>query len=395
MVYPALIFLWPLHDAFHDAFHDLTFTSTSLVPTSTTPSSSAYSSSTQLILNASPRPPHLVLSATNGQTSSFGVGGGHVGLRGQQLMSTTIQTHMDPFSQLAAIVPSFRRLVYSSPSAMGRYLLQLYESNAKELRILFEDVPPECLDILDQKLKHLAIRRHVRFTYEEEISSLIVRLMPSLGHEVVCSQFFIELICRITSLPGHSSQSICGLNSTRFTVPGIRSKEADAALGPSSRTLDPLPQVGYAEGLSARRIDAKWWLLNSGGQTKLVLIFNLKRDPFALRIERWEMTPYTGRQTRQGRTSVPASTQIFDISQDGHVVPSSTPLTLPYLSIFDAPHVAGQDIVFTPRVCNTRTGVHVRYVLAARNAEELKEVVTWCAISAEKVVIIEDFNAHP
>ncbi|KAI5796230.1 hypothetical protein DFH27DRAFT_109369 [Peziza echinospora] len=257
---------------------------------------------------------------------------------------------MDLFAKLSAIVPYAHRRVYSSPSAVGRYLLQQYESNVKESRILFEGVPAECLDILDVKLKQLGFRGHVRFTYEEEINSLIVRLMPSLGHDVLCGQFFLELVNRIISLPGHSPQSIYVLNSARFIVPGVRSKEGDGALRPSSRLGDSFPslvlEVGYSESLSALRIDAQWWLLNSGGQTKLVLILRLKRDPFSLRIEKWEMT-YTGRLTRQGRTSVPGSTQIFDIDHDGVVTPSRTPLTIPYLSIFDTPHVAGQDVVFT------------------------------------------------
>ena len=106
---------------------------------------------------------------------------------------------------------------------MGRYLLQLYEGNAKESRILFEDVPPECLDILDQKLKHLGIRGHVRFIYEEEISSLIVRLIPSLGHDVVGGQFLAELLYRICSIPGHSPQSIYVLNSFKRRRWGIAS----------------------------------------------------------------------------------------------------------------------------------------------------------------------------
>ncbi|KAI5811457.1 repair protein Rad1/Rec1/Rad17-domain-containing protein [Peziza echinospora] len=56
----------------HDAFHDLSFTSTSSSSSNTSSTSSSHniSSSTHLILTASPRPPHLVLSATNGQTSS-------------------------------------------------------------------------------------------------------------------------------------------------------------------------------------------------------------------------------------------------------------------------------------------------------------------------------------
>jgi len=150
---------------------------------------------------------------------------------------------MDPFAKLSAMVPSAHRRVYSSASAVGRYLLQLYESNTKELRILFEGIPAECVDILDVKLKQLGFRGHVRSTYEEEINSLIVRLMPSMGRDVLCGQFSLELLHRIISLPGHSSQSIYVLNSARFVVPGVRSKEGDGALRPSSRIGDSFPSL--------------------------------------------------------------------------------------------------------------------------------------------------------
>ena len=155
------------------------------------------------------------------------------------------QTQMDPFARMCTLIPSARRHVYTSPRAVG-HLLDLYERAAatKETYILFEGVPGDCLERLDVELRKKGLRRHARFTYEEDINSLIVRLLPSKGHEIVDATFFANLLQKISTLPGHGLRSVVTTGATRFAVPGgIRSKEGNATLAPASRRGDFMPSI--------------------------------------------------------------------------------------------------------------------------------------------------------
>lgn len=53
-------------------------------------------------------------------------------------------------------------------------------------------------------------------------------------------------------------------------------------------------EVGYSEPLSQLRICAEWWLVNSGGLTRMVIIILVSGGPNALHIELWELRPNTG-----------------------------------------------------------------------------------------------------
>ncbi|KAI5809097.1 hypothetical protein DFH27DRAFT_650327 [Peziza echinospora] len=101
----------------------------------------------------------------------------------------------DPFARLLTMIPTTRQYTCSSPSSLAQFLLQYYDDkvSTRESRLLFKGVSADWLEMTDLKLKQLGIRGHLRFTYEEEIQSLIVRLMPSLGHEAVCGEFFARI----------------------------------------------------------------------------------------------------------------------------------------------------------------------------------------------------------
>ena len=48
-------------------------------------------------------------------------------------------------------------------------------------------------------------------------------------------------------------------------------------------------EVGYSEAFDFLRLDAKWWLINSAGNTRFVMIVQFMTDPFAIHIECWAM----------------------------------------------------------------------------------------------------------
>src|SRR6266705_920142 len=67
-------------------------------------------------------------------------------------------------------------------------------------------------------------------------------------------------------------------------------------------------EAGVFESLQKLKNDARWWLSNSGGQVKIVLIFSVQRESRTIQIERWENGPVTTR-VNQPLAQVPTQVQ--------------------------------------------------------------------------------------
>ena len=106
-------------------------------------------------------------------------------------------------------------------------------------------------------------------------------------------------------------------------------------------------EVEYSKALDFLRLDSKWWLINSAGNTRFVMIVQLITDPFAIHIECWAMVTSDDRQTIPAPTLIPTCVQLFDIEVDGTVFSESPDLRIPYSSIFDEPNENAPDAVLT------------------------------------------------
>ena len=119
--------------------------------------------------------------------------------------------------------------------------------------------------------------------------------MPGLPHESTAWTFFLSVAIKIYALPGHTPSSIVPTGAARFGAPGKGSKEADARIRPATRGKDEWPsfvfELGYSESLPALHIDSQWWLINSSGQTKWVMIIRTTENLFSLHLELWTMVP--------------------------------------------------------------------------------------------------------
>lgn len=104
-------------------------------------------------------------------------------------------------------------------------------------------------------------------------------------------------------------------------------------------------EVGYSEPLSQLRIDAEWWLVNSGGLTRMVIVILVSDRPDALDIEVWELGPNLRRKTRNTPTTVPTATNKLHIDGTANVNPGNASLTIPYAVLFDNAHPFAADIV--------------------------------------------------
>lgn len=164
--------------------------------------------------------------------------------------------------------------------------------------------------------------------------------MPGPKHEALGGTLFREIERKIEGIPGHV-YAFSPVGSTRFegTIDD-HGKEADFALRPATRverTSWPslVIEVGYSERLDDLHSDASWWLRNSQGRTRFVIVAKISRDPFTLRIECWKW----GCPETEGDAAlwIPKCIQDFEINADGDVTSplASLELRIPYDSLFD------------------------------------------------------------
>ena len=192
----------------------------------------------------------------------------------------------------------------------------------------------------------------VLFTTENSLSALICRILPGGRHKTLIMNLGMKLASKMGSIPGRTWNSIEFIGGDRFGIPKVRSKEGHDALVPATRGKRPvwpsaMLEVGYSQALDFLRLDAKWWLINSGGKTRFVMIFQIMTEPFALHIECWAMVTSDDQQTIQAPTLSPACVQLFDIETDGTVTSESTELRIPYCFIFDEPNENAMDLVLS------------------------------------------------
>ena len=120
-----------------------------------------------------------------------------------------------------------------------------------------------------------------------------------------------------------------------------RGKEPDESWYPRSRLfLDPpsfVIEVGHSESKAQLRMDADFWLTQTNGRTKLVLLINPNPDK-SLALERWEALP-NPRPAREAaraasrREFIPNKVQGLTIDSQGNV--QGAPLYFPCDLIFD------------------------------------------------------------
>ncbi|KAG0134918.1 hypothetical protein HOY82DRAFT_480722 [Tuber indicum] len=212
------------------------------------------------------------------------------------------------------------------------------------------------LDIIDNAFVNHGIRRQVRFIYESPIESLIIKCMPGSTHEIVSRRFMTKLHDKICAIPGHTEYSYDPVGSTRFSVSGKRSKEGDEGLKPADTRPHEedwpslMVEVGYSQTLLSLQECAHWWLTESRGQTRMVILIQVGKDPKSIRLERWECLPDLNWVSTRSRTyTKPSFLQYFDIDAAGTVSheESHPDLVIPYNTVFDTPNPAGTDIVLS------------------------------------------------
>jgi len=175
--------------------------------------------------------------------------------------------------------------------------------------------------IIEELLYSFGFRSALRFTFEYVVRGAIVRIMPGSEHESVGGELYDDIVRKIDAIPGHLRSTV-QVGGTRSKVQGFRGKEGDYGLRPRTRKAKGswpslMIEVGYSQTLELLGYDAEWWLLQSQGRTRFVILIKVGREPFSLRIECWQMRPSP--LLGISEEWVPTCTQDFDINEAGEV----------------------------------------------------------------------------
>jgi len=224
--------------------------------------------------------------------------------------------------------------------------------------LVFKPVTEVNVNTID---RHHVIGRNIRVTYCKDLQTLILKV-PTFVHESAHVDFAHKITTRTDRMG--LERELAGCGATRYQGRDVE-KEADSSYKP--RSLRPLKtdwptivlESGVSESLPQLRTDASWWLRNSGGDVKIVLIFSVKRTTRTIHIEKWENVPapVTRPHTRLTPPGmlVPTSIQQIDISPNGV---QGSPLILHFDRIFlrlPNPNAvpAEHDLIFTAQDLQT------------------------------------------
>ncbi|RPA88920.1 hypothetical protein L873DRAFT_1823748 [Choiromyces venosus 120613-1] len=155
--------------------------------------------------------------------------------------------------------------------------------------------------------------------------------------------------------------------------------ESDTAFKPSSRPLESnwptvVFECGVSESLKRLTVDSRWWLDNSAGGVKIVLLFSISKAARSIHIEKWEMLtvqnphatpanahPFVSRPTKVHEVDIAgpvalapaehaptAPTPAFPAPAGPAPVVTGAPLTLDFDKIFlRQPHQGEGNIILT------------------------------------------------
>ncbi|KAG0638774.1 hypothetical protein HOY80DRAFT_905877 [Tuber brumale] len=175
--------------------------------------------------------------------------------------------------------------------------------------------------------------------------------MPGWTHETASTMF--------SSMIGGKSVGMglqfefVGTGSRTITAPAGR-KEGDSTFCPFELRQPPqswptlVVESGASQSLGRLVVDSHWWLENSGGDVKIVILISVSETTRHIHFEKWEMvTTPDARVTRANPNpsrAIPTKTHELDITGDAV---TGTPLRLEFEKIMLRQPCAGEgDMIF-------------------------------------------------
>ena len=261
--------------------------------------------------------------------------------------------------------------IRSLQSCVKSHDAQLMDGRSNQQYLVFYRVTKDDLAEIDNK--RARIGKHTRMTHYTDIDLLIVKLMPSAEHEIAHLTLSQEIVAALLRM-GLRTTRFVPIGATKFSPPNS-SKEGDSAYKPATRNRKYdwptiVVESGLSEGLARLRIDAQWWLANSEGDVKIVVIISILPLQKKLHVEKWCLSPASTRPLTRAHPTpnpqVPTNMHTITITQNPAAPPNpgqptitiqegsfsyaitGAPLVLEFQNLFLRPSVPPEvDIIFT------------------------------------------------
>jgi hypothetical protein len=156
-------------------------------------------------------------------------------------------------------------------------------------------------------------------TYHTDTNILIVKV-PTIEHERAHILLADEVNEKLREM-GLLKRSLQGCGATRYDG-FITSKEGDSSYKPRCRARKRdwptlVFEAGVSESLEELRTDAKWWLHNSDGEVKIVIIIWIRPAQKSIWIEKWCLQPRTpAAPATRANTPIATKAQELSITQN-------------------------------------------------------------------------------
>lgn len=196
----------------------------------------------------------------------------------------------------------------------------------------------------------------VRLSYFPDIGTLIIKV-PSREHEKAHTNIGTYLAFKVCRM-GVGIPEFQGLGATRYIGPTASTKECDASWTNDLVRPGGWPflviEAGLSESMPRLQADAAWWIANSSGQVKIVLLIKVMKSSKKIEIEKYVPAQVTALSTRSrtGAQPVFRPHKVAAIALNLGINPPTVqgaPLILEFRSVFGrAPNTPlEQDMVFT------------------------------------------------
>jgi hypothetical protein len=247
-----------------------------------------------------------------------------------------------PFTNLVA----FKRICFTRSK-------RLVEGTQIPQHLAFTNVSPESLDEIDRiREERRGWLPRMTILYDGREKYLIVKLMIGVMHEGVAYEFASMFKGKLFRLDVRASLLATG--SGRFGHRGGRSKEADIGYKPISREMEDdwpsfVVEVGESESLAMLRSDAAFWITNSDGRTRIVIVLSINRRDRQILVERWEEVPRRRpNQSTANYSRIPRLMQSLTLNAD--VEYDGPSLEIPAEKLFDGllPQNIPGEFLFSP-----------------------------------------------
>jgi hypothetical protein len=221
--------------------------------------------------------------------------------------------------------------------------------------ILVLGLTKEAIERLDNDKECLG---GVDFRFEWEGATGLIKVIPGATHESLIDAFNLKVNSDLQNMGIHWTQRRW-VGTTTYR-PANKGKQGDQGFTPPSRQVAQgqtrgwptlVIEVGVSESISKLRSDAKFWLNNSNGQTRFVILISAKRA--RVTFENWMLMPPNAPNPAPSAyvaalrsrpvhspplVNQPAASQQLYSAQEVVVTPTGmagAPMILPFRALYD------------------------------------------------------------